>query len=262
MKSIRKKKSEKRINDIKMPEGPSIVILKEAILHFKGREIIQVTGNSKVGIQAFNNTVITDIRSFGKQLLISLNSGLTIRIHFMLFGSYSIDEKKDRPERLGIKTEVGEINFYACSVKIIEGNIEKMYDWQADVMSDVWNEKKAKEKIKGLGSELICDVLLDQKVFAGVGNIIKNEVLFRMKVQPESIVSKIPPRTLNRIIKDTRSYSFKFLEWKKEFILRKQWQVHTKKTCPRCNIPLIRKAHLGKTKRRAFYCQNCQVLYT
>lgn len=116
MKSIRKKKPEKRINEIKMPEGPSIVILKEAILHFKGREIIQVTGNSKVGIQAFNNTVISDIRSFGKQLLISLSSGLTIRIHFMLFGSYSIDEKKDRPERLGIKTEVGEINFYACSV--------------------------------------------------------------------------------------------------------------------------------------------------
>jgi formamidopyrimidine-DNA glycosylase len=31
--------------------------------------------------------------------------------------------------------------------------------------------------------ELIWDALLDQNVFAGVGNIIKNEVLFRLRVQ-------------------------------------------------------------------------------
>ena len=34
-----------------MPEGPSIVILKEEVQAFKGKEIIKVEGNSKLDIQ-------------------------------------------------------------------------------------------------------------------------------------------------------------------------------------------------------------------
>lgn len=34
-----------------MPEGPSIVILKELVQQFKGKKIIEVTGNSKLDIQ-------------------------------------------------------------------------------------------------------------------------------------------------------------------------------------------------------------------
>jgi hypothetical protein len=37
--------------------------------------------------------------------------GLTVRIHLMLFGSYAINERKDRSERLGLDMESGEIKF-------------------------------------------------------------------------------------------------------------------------------------------------------
>ncbi len=244
-----------------MPEGPSIVILKEAILPFVGQKVLNVRGNSKAGIERINGTVITKIRSFGKQLLITLDSDITIRIHFMLYGSYSINERKDRIERLGLDMEMGEINFYACSVRFLEGDISKMYDWKADVMNDKWSAAAVRKKLQNLKDELACDALLNQDVFAGVGNIIKNEVLFRQKIQPESLIGNIPQRRLNAMIKDARDYSFQFKEWKKEFVLRKNWLVHTKKECPRCKIPIIRKQHLGKTKRRAFYCEKCQKLY-
>lgn len=244
-----------------MPEGPSIVILKEALLPFVDQKVLNVRGNSKAGIERIQGTVINEIRSFGKQLLITLNSGFTIRIHFMLFGSYSINERKDRMERLGLDMEAGEINFYACSVRFLEGDISKIYDWKADVMSNKWSASAARNKLKELKDELACDVLLNQDVFAGVGNIIKNEVLFRTKIQPESLIGSIPQSRLNAMITDARAYSFQFMEWKKEYILRKNWLVHTKKECPRCKIPITRKQHLGKTKRRAFYCGNCQKLY-
>lgn len=244
-----------------MPEGPSIVILKELLLPFIDKKVVNVRGNSKAGIERVNDTVITDVRSFGKQLLITLDSGITIRIHFMLFGSYSINERKDRMERLGLDMETGEINFYTCSVKFIEGDISKMLDWKADVMSDTWSASAAKKKLNNLKDELACDVLLNQDVFAGVGNIIKNEVLFLQKIHPESLVGSIPQNRLNAMIADARAYSFQFMEWKKDFVLKKNWLVHTKKECPRCNIPLIKKQHLGKTKRRAFYCGRCQKLY-
>ena len=108
--------------------------------------------------------------------------------------------------------------------------------------------------------QLVCDALLDQNIFAGVGNIIKNEVLFRIKVHPENIIQSLPPRKLTELINEARNYSFDFLKWKKAFVLKKHWLIHTKKTCPRCSIPVIKK-YLGKTNRRTFYCENCQVLY-
>ena len=60
--------------------------------------------------------------------------------------------------------------------------------------------------------------------------------------------------------KRIRNYSFDFLKWKKDYVLKKHWLAHTKKTCKRCNIPLIKK-YCGKTKRRTFFCENCQVKY-
>jgi endonuclease-8 len=42
--------------------------------------------------------------------------------------------------------------------------------------------------------------------------------------------------------------------------LRKQWQAHRKSLCSRCGGKL-RIAHLGRTHRRAFWCEHCQVVY-
>jgi len=127
-------------------------------------------------------------------------------------------------------------------------------------MNDQWNIKKAKQKLIAHPEILVCDALLDQNIFAGVGNIIKNEVLFRIRVHPKSKVGKLPTKQLNALIKEARNYSFDFYEWKKQFVLKKHWLVHTKKTCPRCKLPLV-KEYLGKTNRRSFFCNNCQVLY-
>ena len=109
--------------------------------------------------------------------------------------------------------------------------------------------------------ELVCDALLDQDIFAGVGNIIKNEVLFRIRVHPESRVGALPPRKLTELIKEARNYSFDFLKWKKAFELKKHWLANAKKECPRDHIPLVKIKHLGKRKRRAFFCNKCQKLY-
>ena len=113
----------------------------------------------------------------------------------------------------------------------------------------------------GRGPELlVCDALLDQDIFAGVGNIIKNEVLFRIRVHPLSTIAALPASKLRDLVREARQYSFDFYEWKKVYELKKHWLAHTKRTCPRCNIPLS-KGHLGKTMRRSFYCENCQPLY-
>jgi endonuclease VIII len=243
-----------------MPEGPSMVILKEEVKSFKGKKVIKVAGNTKVDVKDLVGQRITHFRIWGKHFLICFPKK-TIRIHFLLFGTYRINEKKETPARLSFRFSNGELNFYACSVKLLEDDPDNVYDWSADVMNKHWSPRKARAKLKMIPNTLVCDALLDQNIFAGVGNIIKNEVLFRISVHPETKVGKLPPKKLSALIKEARDYSFDFLKWKKAFVLKKHWLAHTKKTCPRCDLPLIKK-YAGKTRRRSFFCTNCQVLYS
>jgi len=243
-----------------MPEGPSIVILKEAVQSFTGKKILSVSGNSyQIDKEKLINQKVTGFKSWGKHFLICLPH-LTLRIHFMLWGSYSVNEQTKKNIRLHLHFPNGDLYFYSCSIKMIEEDPDLVYDWSADVLNDRWDPRKARKKLKAQPDQLVCDALLDQNIFAGVGNIIKNEVLFRIKVHPENTIQSLPPRKLTALINEARNYSYDFLEWKKAFVLKKHWLVHTKKTCPRCNLPVIKK-YLGNTRRRTFYCENCQVLY-
>jgi endonuclease VIII len=243
-----------------MPEGPSIVILKEAVQFFKGKKVLSVNGNTTIDKDRLVNQKITDLKSWGKHFLICFPN-FTLRFHFMLFGSYSINEQTKKAPRLHMHFSNADLYFYACSIKFIEEDLNLVYDWSGDVLNEKWDAKKARKKLKAQPDQNVCDALLDQNVFAGVGNIIKNEVLFRIRVHPENRIKDLPPRKLTEMVKEACNYSYDFLDWKKAFVLKKHWLTHTKKTCVRCNIPII-KEYLGKTNRRTFFCNNCQVLYT
>jgi endonuclease VIII len=54
-------------------------------------------------------------------------------------------------------------------------------------MNDEWNKKSAKAKLKSTPDKLICDTLFEQDIFAGVGNIIKNEILYRVRCIPNPL---------------------------------------------------------------------------
>ena len=154
-------------------------------------------------------------RSWGKHFLVELPD-FALRVHFMLFGSYRINEGKSwAVPRLALGFDDGEINFYACSVRFIEEPLDLVYDWWADVMSEHWDPALARR---------------------------------RLRARPDMLVD------------EARNYSFDFYEWKKQYVLKKHWLAHTRRTCPRCDIPFV-KAHLGRTQRRSFYCENCQVRY-
>lgn len=242
-----------------MPEGPSILIFKEAIApQFKGKIIDKASGNADIDMSLLLGEKIKDVKTFGKHLLICLPNA-TIRIHFLMFGAYTINEQIRTPRSLRLKLVCGKqtLYFYTCAVKWLPGKIKDYYDWRIDTLSAKYDPVFVRKKVKEFPDEQVCDVLLNQDVFAGVGNIIKNEVLFRIKLHPKTRISKIPPRKLTELISQARTYSFDFLKWRKAMTLKKHWLAHTKKICPRCDIP-FKKEYCGKTKRRTFYCENCQ----
>ncbi|MDQ3206841.1 MAG: endonuclease [Pseudomonadota bacterium] len=245
-----------------MPEGPSIVILREAAAGFAGHKVRQVEGNSRLDLQRMHGLRIVSLRSWGKHYLIEFD-GFAMRVHFMLFGSYRINERKpNAAERMSLQFARGrELNFYACSLKYVEGALDDTYDWSGDVMADAWDPAAARRKLRAQPDTLAADALLDQDVFAGVGNIIKNEVLHRIRLHPESTVGSLAPRKLGELVRQAREYSFDFLEWKQAYVLKKNYQVHTRKICPRDGNLLTFRAKLGRAQRRAFYCELCQKRY-
>ncbi len=113
--------------------------------------------------------------------------------------------------------------------------------------------------MQALPNTLICDALLDQKIFAGVGNIIKNESLYLSKIHSLSRIEDIPLVKLKNLTSLTRTNAFDFLKWKKENTLSKHWTVYSQKTCPKKH-DLI-KAQLGRNKRVTYYCKVCQKQY-
>lgn len=178
-----------------MPEGPSILLMKEDLLKFVGKKVVEAGGDAKFDKDILEGKILNEIRTFGKQTYLIFDKDI-IRIHLLMFGSYEINEqtKPDRQLRLSLIFEEGGLFFYTCNVKLVDLDFLSKIDWEADVMSDEWNPEKAKEKLKSLPSMMVCDALMDQDLFSGVGNIIKNEVLFRIGVQPESLLGNLPSK--------------------------------------------------------------------
>lgn len=245
-----------------MPEGPSLYMLKEDTARFVGKAIVRASGNTTaIDFARLADQPLLSLRSWGKHFLIQ-TPAMTMRIHFLLFGTYRIDEgREEKTPRLSLGfADGGELNFYACSVKEIDPDLDAAYDWAADVMGDAWDPAKARKKLRARPDMLACDALLDQDIFSGVGNIIKNEVLFRIRVHPLSTMAGLPPVKLRALVQEARQYSFDFLEWKRAWTLKQHWLAHAKKICPRCHIP-FHKGHLGKSDRRSFWCERCQKRY-
>ncbi len=119
-----------------MPEGPSLVILRELTQSFAGKRILRVQGDSKIDQSRLVGQRIVALRTWGKHFLIELD-GFAVRIHFLMFGSYCIDTRKDRPRGWGWRFARGrELNFYSCAVRLVEGKLDEEYDWRGDVLSD------------------------------------------------------------------------------------------------------------------------------
>ncbi len=240
-------------------EGPSIVIATQELDEFVGLRIIKAQGTAKLNFDSFKNKKLISTYSWGKHLILTFEH-VCLRIHFLMFGSYRIDNPRDnRIPKLQLSYAGHEIYFYSCAIKIIDKNFQLSYDFEADVMSPVWDEDSALEKISLNQDKYVCDVLMDQEIFAGVGNIIKNEVLYKLKMHPELKISDLNKSFKKKLVHEASAYSHKFFEWKLANELKRNWKIFRKKTCPVCQNKVTKRL-TGKLERVSHYCETCQPL--
>jgi endonuclease VIII len=237
-----------------MPEGPSIVIAVEELAKLKNKVVVDVYGNTKTDKERLLGKKILDIFSYGKYLNFQFKD-FAMRIHFMLFGSYRVnDQRADREPRLTIAVKGNYANFYSSSIKFFETkNIRAEYNFATDIMSPLWDKKIVINKIKQLRNETLDDILMDQEIFTGVGNIIKNEVLFRQRLLPSTKVGDISSQKLSKFVDEARAYSLLFYELKKKYILKKSYQIYRKSSCPICGGKVTH-MKTGKKQRMSHFC--------
>lgn len=248
-------------------EGPSLYLAAEQLLPFREKSILAVSGNTTIGKERLLNKKILTIFSWGKHLVFQFDE-FAMRVHFMLYGSFEAIvtgkkvtgdyPRKKRAPRLQLIFENGEIDFFSCSLRFIESSHARdLYDYSIDIMSPFWDSKKALKKLQSHPEILIGDLLLDQNIFAGVGNIIKNEVMYLVKKSPERKVKELSLSKLKEIVKTAKEYSEQFYKWRKRFVLKKHYQIYRKGICPRCKGKVLRKK-IGERQRISFICPHCQ----
>ena len=247
-------------------EGPSIHLAAEQLQPFVGRRVKTVSGNSTIGIARFRRKTVREIFAWGKHLVFQFDR-FALRVHFMLWGTFAAtvngqsvtgDYRRGSAPRLVLTFANGEITIWSASLKFLDtASAHSEYDFSVDVLSPTWDPAAALMRARTFPRAQIADVLLDQMIFAGVGNIIKNEVLFRTRTSPFARVGRLSDTRLKAIVADARVFSFRFLELRRAFALRKNLDVYGRSVCPVCAGPVRRKIH-GERGRRSFFCAACQ----
>ncbi|CAN5617827.1 endonuclease [soil metagenome] len=242
-----------------MPEGPSILHLKNTLLPFKGKIVKLAGGDGPMPTAWIKGKKLQDILTWGKHLLFVFENG-TVRVHLMLFGEILINKRKKVNRSFYLEFAKGEINGYVVKAVKLEKPPEEIYDWRIDIMSKDFDAAYVKTLLKKHPEKTIDDVLMDQQVFSGVGNKIRNEALYRAGIHPLSITGKIPAAKITNLIKQVVKYAGIFYKELETTGVNKSFGVYQQEYA--ADGSEVTMKILPRSKRKIFFSKHKQHLYT
>jgi endonuclease-8 len=207
--------------------------------------------------------------SIGKNILLFFD-GLAVRLHLMMYGTihiYRLEEGLLKPEGLvRLMIEGERRRLVAYNAPIVEADearrlLSRLKEGLGpDPLSSDWSRRRALENLLKLRDEKVGVALLNQSVIAGIGNILRNEILFRARVNPERRVGGLTEAEAERILEACEELSREFLRLKVERRRIKPLLLVYNKyrgRCPACGGPL--KFYLQEPiRRKTFICPSCQ----
>lgn len=241
-----------------MPEGPSILTLRDKLMPFKDKIVKDAGGYGKMPTEWIKGKKLQDILTWGKHLLFVFTNG-TVRVHLMLFGKIVINERRDVNRSFFLEFATGEINGYVVKAIKLKGKPADEYDWRIDIMSDEFDPAYIKTLLKKYADDTIDDVLMNQDVFAGVGNKIRNEALYRAGIHPLSKVGKIPAARMTQLIKEVVKYANIFYKNLSTSGKHDFFEVYKKEYA--ADGSEVTMKILPRTKRKIYYSEHKQKMY-
>ena len=274
-----------------MPELPEVTtvieILKTEILNKTINKIDILYPNTiKSDIASFKNDLINktilDITRLGKFIIFHLSDELILISHLRMEGKYSLLEKSDNipPHSCIIfnftddsklvyhDTRKFGIMILSSKDKYLVNDPLKKLGPEPMILKDKNLRKPVYKKLAK--NKKIKELLLDQSIMAGIGNIYADEILFASKINPLTLGSELNIKDYDTLIDN----SIKILERAIElggstiksyhpkegvdglFQIELKAYGHHGDACPNCQTP-FKKIFVGG--RGTTYCPNCQI---
>jgi endonuclease-8 len=213
----------------------------------------------------------------GKNLIMDFSGDLHLHTHMRMHGSWHIyrpgERWRKRREDMRIVLETGAWVAVAFNVPVAELHDARSLERQEDLLrigpdfaAEDFDLDEALRRIRERAGSEIADVLLNQRVVAGIGNEFKSEVLFLSRVSPFARVADLADETLLRILRTMRKLMLANVNKRSAgrittFSLdpRQSQYVYGRgrKPCRRCGTP-IEYAKQGKDARGTYWCPKCQ----
>jgi endonuclease-8 len=255
-----------------MPEGDTIHRIASALApRLIGRVLERVTTQGLA--RGIAGRTVARVTAHGKHLVIELADGAHIRTHL---GMYGRQRSYGRPEGEAVlaKLSLGRISLAlvtsdgvhlwigARTVEILERRAplhgQRVAALGPDVLADDFDCRQAASRASLHGSRMVGEVLLDQSVAAGVGNIWRCESLFARGIDPRTGTSALGDAELEAIYATARELMQDSVAGDAD---RFAVYGRTGKPCRRCGSAIACYS-LGDPPRWTWSCPLCQALRT
>ncbi|MGY6501901.1 MAG: DNA-formamidopyrimidine glycosylase family protein [Acidimicrobiales bacterium] len=255
-----------------MPEGDTLHRvanrLRPALV---GQTLTQFEAPRLTGPRPAPGTVISSVDAVGKHLLVRFDGGIVLRTHLRMTGSWHIyrtGERWQKPPHLA-RVVLGVQGWVAVcfSAPVVETTVEP--DGRPDAVGHLGpdlclpgpdlDDALRRMAYHADATTPIVDVLLDQRVAAGIGNVYKSEVLWARGVHPSTLVADLGD-DIRRALLDTAAT-----------LLRANLTTVSRTTVPgglavygRAGSPCrrcgdrVRRRRDGAQARSTFWCPTCQ----
>ncbi|MEO8844228.1 MAG: DNA-formamidopyrimidine glycosylase family protein [Kofleriaceae bacterium] len=249
-----------------MPEGDAIRRVANKLAPLVGQTIVRATTQGLV--RNLDGRTVTHVDAHGKHLAIDLDDATQIRVHQGMNGRFYSFTRADGEARLA-RTSPGRASLVLATatdlclwqtcptVEIVprRAALRGMAIGQLgpDVLAGDFDSRQAAERAALHDSRMIADVLLDQRVVVGLGNIWKTESLFACRIDPRTRVAAIPRHTLVQLYETARELMQRSVEGVRDFAA----YTRTGRPCPRCAAS-ITAYQLGDPPRWTWSCPSCQ----
>ncbi len=251
----------------------------------------QLSGNPRdvVGAQ------VTTVRRFGKGLVIDLSNDFSLAVHVKMTGQLiykrvSSVSRASKVSRVKVDVETlpdvyTHVVFHLDKGGLLFYRDIRQFGWIKVVKSDSvanlpYFKELGPEPLKDLTREKFTDILnkkrtpvkqllMDQKIFAGIGNIYANDALYVAGIHPKRPSSSLTLEEQTKLLKAIEAVLLKGLqvggasEW--QFVnalgeagdYQNFFQIYRKdgKPCPKCGT-IVASIRMGG--RGTFFCPRCQ----
>ena len=271
-----------------MPEGDTIFRAAQTLHRvFAGRVVTGFASvlpylNRVIEDRPLKGRTIESVAARGKHLLITFSGNLILRTHMRMNGSwhvYPAGERWKRPVRdmrILIETEAAvAVGFNIPVAEFLTASDltkhRQMRRLGADLLGDTFDARTVFDTMRQR-RDPIADVLLDQRVMAGIGNVFKSEILFLAEVDPfaapaelsdaqlECVIATAREQLRANILPPSRTLSPAFGRRTTRSLdpNEKLW-VYGRggKPCRRCGAPIQSRA-TGLDARLTYWCPGCQ----